>query len=111
MARIDVTRPLLSFDGAPLVEANGNAITLRPLLQNALMATQPSETISGSEKLRRFELARRVSRLDRPMLSAEEIALCKACIDRGYGTLITAVAFEALDPSLPDDAPPSDDEP
>lgn len=109
MAKIDVLTVLRNPAGEGLIDPAGKPITLRDVLVNALMANPPGDAPDAAEKLRRFDLARRASRaLLAPgagetlaayvNLTAEEIATCKACIDRAYGALVMAPAWEALDP-------------
>jgi hypothetical protein len=101
--KIDVTRPLLGFNGKPIPAAGegGEArpLLLRDVLCMALTATvQGEQPVVGTEKVRRFVLAQRVFQETEPDLSAEDIALCKGLLDKVYGVVVVGPAWLMLDP-------------
>ncbi len=83
--KIDVTRNLIGFDGE-LVEVREGEDGLKPMtvrytLTTALMTGNPEDNPDGVEKLRRFELARRIHRAGTTLvLSSEETVLLKKLV-------------------------------
>jgi len=98
---IDFGEQLTGLDGKGLVEkANGHEVelTLSLVAINALLAMLPEEhALPATDKVRRFVIATKA--VGQAELTAEEIAIVKACIGRAYGPLVVARAWQLLDPA------------
>lgn len=110
--QIDTTRILTSFDGLPVLDAEGEAFSLGRLCSTALQLVFIDEAaLDGEKKLRRWELAGRLYREGTPDLTAEEIALCKKLIAKAYGPAVVGPAWTALDPkTVPERQPQGEQE-
>ena len=71
---------------------------LRDVLLNALASEKQGETISGTEKMKRFRLGMRMGVLDEIDLTAEEIVLCKSQVEKFYPALIYGQVCDLLEP-------------
>lgn len=100
--KIDVTQPIVDLSGRPVpegAEEGSPVLTLRSAIVTALLTPfKGDETMEGPAKLKHFLLAQRVHGDDAPDLKAEDIALIKARIGKGYAALVVGRAFELLDP-------------
>lgn len=86
--------PIVDFDGAELPD-----LTVGSACVTALLATFVDEpSLNGEEKMRRFLLAQRIAATEDVDLTAEEIALTKLLVAKGYGTLVVGRVWAALDP-------------
>ena len=101
--RIDFTRPLFDFAGGVLKEGD-KPLVLGVVAVNALMGVYPDEqNLEGSEKVRRYKLASSIYGADDPLdVPAEDIALCKKLIGRGFSTLVAGQAIPMLEISADD---------
>ena len=96
--KIDVTQPLVGYNGEPIQNGANTALTLRAACCEALTGAYPDEKLSGEEKVRRFELARLLHAEDEPDVCVEDIALVKQLIGKGYGPMVVGPAWSLLDP-------------
>lgn len=96
---IDVTQTLKTLNGQTMkdVDENQNAIdaTLKLAIVNALLASTKKEE-SGIEKVKKYELAKKVYSQDSVELSAEDITLIKSRIGEVFQTAIVGQCFEML---------------
>ena len=108
MAKIDFSRVLQDFDGKdlPYIKPDGKTdgdLTLRKVAIEALLATlggpdDRAEQLSGQDKLKHAELARRIHRSSAPLtLKAEDVALLKDRIGRAWQPVAVLGAFEMLE--------------
>ncbi len=101
--QFDVEKELKDFNGNPLkdgtvdVDGKPKSLTLRTVCTEALVVP---EEVSGTEHLRRFQLAQQVHGAEKTMdMSAEQMSLLKKLITRRYTTpLIVGQALDMLDP-------------
>lgn len=85
---------ILDLDGVAIPD-----LTVGAVCANALIATFADEaSLSGDEKLRRFMLAQRIVTAEQVDLIAEEIALIKLLVGKGYGALVVGRVWAAIDP-------------
>jgi hypothetical protein len=104
MSKIKILTALTTLEGVEMNDENEKKITLRLIACNALQATFDDErNLSGEEKIKRFNLALKITKTDFPDLSAEEIAEIKKLIAKGYPPLIVGRCYEILDPKTNDE--------
>ncbi len=100
---VDFTQVLHTLTGSVMVDSDsktGVPVTLGSVAVNALLGTiDEDRTITGTEKLRRYEIAKKVSGQSSVMLTVEELATIKERIGKVYGPLIVGAAWHALDPA------------
>lgn len=94
--KINVDQVLKAIDGSVMkdVDAKGAAIdaTLKLALVNAVLA--PAE----AEKMKRYELYKRIKQGGDVELTSEEITLCKEAVDKTYPTpLVVGQVIEMLE--------------
>ncbi len=97
---IDFTQAFKTLDGKdfPAGATEDGPLRLRAVATNALLsAFQDEQQLSGEDKIKRWKLAQRIHAEDAVNLTAEEIALTKKLIAKGYATLISAQAWEMLE--------------
>jgi hypothetical protein len=104
-ADVDFSAVLTDPDGAPIIDcvsadcAGKPPLTLGRLALHVLTASFPDEQgLSGEEKFRRGLLAMRVYGGGKVVLNAEDTALIKRLIAKGYGPLVVLRAWPLLDP-------------
>jgi hypothetical protein len=97
---IDVTQTLKTLSGQVMkdVDENQNAIdaTLRLAIVNALLAPTKGQE-SGVDKVKKYELAKKVYTQDSVELSAEDITLIKSRIGEVFQVNIVGQCFEMLE--------------
>lgn len=97
----DFDAKITNIDGSPIVDEKGKEIelTVRTVAINALMAPYPDEqNLSAEEKLRRAELAQRISRKETGDLKSEDIAAIKKLVNKFYASpLVVKQSFDALE--------------
>ena len=96
--RIDFKSPLFDFNGEVLRDGD-KPLVLRVIAVNALMGVYPDEqNLDGSEKVRRYRLATSIYDADGPLdVPAEDIAMCKKLIGKGFSTLVAGQAIPMLE--------------
>lgn len=96
---INVTQVLKSFSGQVMLDKDeqGNAVeaTLRMAIVNALLSPVQKET--GVDKVKKYELAKKVYQNDEVDLESEEITLIKTRIGEVFPPLIVGQADELLE--------------
>lgn len=91
---MDTKAPIIDIDGAVIPD-----LTVGSACVTALLATFADEaSLGGEEKVRRFLLAQRIGAAEQVDLTAEETALVKLLVGKGYGTLVVGRVWAALDP-------------
>ncbi len=98
--RIDFKRPLCNFTGDVLLDGD-KPLVLGVVTTSALMGIYPDEqNIEGGEKVRRYNLAMSIHSADGALdLPAEDIAMCKKLIGKGFSTLVAGQAIPMLEMS------------
>ena len=96
--RIDFTRPLFDFSSEVLRDGD-KPLVLGVVTINALMGIYPDEqNLDGREKVRRYRLATSIYSANGPLdLPAEDIAMCKQLIGKGFSTLVAGQAIPMLE--------------
>ncbi len=93
---LDVTQVLVGLDGAAMMDGE-NAVTLRPICVNALMAVlEADKGMTGEDKVKIWVLAGKIQKEDKLVLVAEDVALLKKRIGAAYGPAIVGPAFLLL---------------
>ena len=77
--------------------AVGNPITLGGIVAQALLAQYPNDQTSGAEKHRRYKLWFAVKAGGLQDLTAEDIAMIKDLIGKGWAPLIVGQCWEMLE--------------
>jgi hypothetical protein len=101
---IDFTQPLLALDGkTALSDGSGkdaHAITLGDVCVNALETpTQQDQQMTGEQKFKLDELARRIYGQKDISLTVEDISTIKERVGKAYGPLIVGQVWRLLDPA------------
>ena len=95
--KIDFNVVLKNLKGKPLKDKEKD-VTLKDVSTNALLGNYKEE-IDGEEKLKRFLLATRIyESKDEIELENDDVKLTKDMIAKGYSTVVTARAWQILDP-------------
>lgn len=107
-ADVDFSAVLTDQDDKPVIDCAGkpeecpdkNPLTLGKVALRVLTAPFDDErNISGEEKFKRGQLAMRVHNGGVVTLQAEDVALIKRLVAKGYGPLIVYRAWPLLDPA------------
>lgn len=102
---IDVTQPVIGYDGEPLelpAQKPGDEVEqliLKKALCDSLMGSFRGEEdkVTGSEKMKRFELARKINRcLGEFTFSMEDLELCKTMVAKMYATVVSGAVWAHL---------------
>lgn len=97
---IKVTQTLKTLGGQTMQDVDENKevidATLRTAIVNALLAPTKGQE-SGVEKVKKYELAKKVYQVDEVELSAEDITLIKSRIGDTFSSLIVGQCFEMLE--------------
>jgi hypothetical protein len=95
---IDLNQVLLDMNDEPIKDGDKNA-TLRKVAIEALVASyQDESTLSGEEKLKRFELAMKVKNTPTPIdLTVEEVGTIKKLIGKAFGVLVVGQVWNMLE--------------
>jgi hypothetical protein len=103
---VDFSAILTDADGAPIADcatadcAGKPSLTLGKLAMRVLTASfEDEKNLTGEDKFKRGELAMRVYKGGTVSLAAEEVALLKRLVAKGYGPLIVLRAWPLLDPA------------
>lgn len=108
--KIDVTKKLVDLSGKPIVQPKSDQdrkpnekpemedITLKMVSVNAILVVDPKKPCSGEEKVKRYELAKRIYAADAEVeLSAEDIVLIKNSVHDGFQPIISGQVVEILE--------------
>jgi hypothetical protein len=93
----DFSRELIGLGEQKLVDAEGAPLTLSGVVTTALLGTYPDEQATGEEKFRRYQLAARIDNAGIQEVAAEEVALIKRLIGKGYPPIVVGPAYQALE--------------
>ncbi len=88
-----------NFKGNDLKDSNKDPITLRSACIDALLANPPDDRANGKEKVRRFELAQKLSNVEETEfdISVEDLSLIKSMAGKAFVTVAIGRMFEALE--------------
>ena len=100
--KTDVTRVLVNIYGEKMNAGvkDGRTIqaTLRWACVESLMAMfEDEKNLSGDEKLKRYRLASKIQKQDKPDLSSEDRTLIKQLIAKNFGPAVVGPAYEMLE--------------
>lgn len=105
--KIDFNQPITALDGTPAKAdpSSEELVTLGVVAINALLSplndprTNQPENLAATEKVRHAKLAQDIFSAIAPLdLKAEDVALLKERIGRGFAPLTVARAWDLLDP-------------
>jgi hypothetical protein len=93
---------LMNLEGNQLEDQPGRAFRLADACVNALLFNHTDEQgLSGEEKLKRFQLAKRIQQAKTiegtTEVTAEEISLIKKLVAKLYGPVVLGPTYEALE--------------
>lgn len=89
--------PKMMPNGQPFLRGNPDPVTLGSISCTALLANYEDEKgLSGKKKAERFALALKANKGGEQPLSATEIVLIKAVIEKAFGPLYVGRALEIL---------------
>jgi len=94
---VKVNIPLKTLDGQVMKDnVDGEAIdaTIRMAIVNSVLA--PVQKESGIDKVKKYELAKRVYKEDEVDLNEDEIKLIKDCVGENYAPIIVGQIYEIL---------------
>ena len=99
--KINVNQTLKTLSGDAMKDAgpNGEAIdaTLKLALVNAVLAPSQKQE-SGVDKVKKYELAKKIYSNDEVELSSEEVTLCKEAVGSAYPSpLLVGQIIELLE--------------
>lgn len=91
---------LKGLQNARLEDEKGVAFTLGNVAVNALLGQYQDEQVGGDEKFKRFKLADRISVGGVQEVSAEEIALIKRLVGKGFLPMFVGAVYDALEQDI-----------
>jgi len=94
---VKVNVPLTTLDGQTMKDnVDGQAVdaTVQTAIVNAVLA--PVQKESGIEKVKKYELAKRIFENDEVDLNEDEIKLIKDCIGENFAPIVVGQIFELL---------------
>jgi len=96
--KINFNVGLKNLEGKTLKDKD-KVLTLKDVSVNALLGNYQDEKIDGEEKLKRFLLATKIYESKNEIeLENDDVKLVKDMIAKGYSTVVTARAWQILDP-------------
>lgn len=88
----------VNMDGVVLIDEAGKPVLLNSLCVNALLNEYQGEMLSGTQKLERYKLAKRLhANESEAEITVEEAALIKELIAKAYSPLIVGNVYAALE--------------
>ena len=94
---VKVNVPLVTLDGQPMQDnVDGKAVdaTVKTVIVNAVLA--PVQKESGIDKVKKYELAKRIFENDEVDLNEDEIKLIKDCVGENFAPIVVGQIFELL---------------
>lgn len=106
--KVNVLTVLMHINGEPLIATPANKdanppveevkMTLRKACVDALCGVFQGDNPDGTEKYRRWNLAKIIQKFDEPELRVDDLKLIKDMIAKAYGPIVIGPAYELLDP-------------
>lgn len=100
--KIDLNTELTNLDGTPIPEASAdgktNPTTLKSVFCNVLTQQKQGETVTGIEKVRRYNLATQIYTSAEIDLGVDDTKLLRDLVADGYIALISGQVWNILDP-------------
>jgi uncharacterized Zn finger protein len=109
---VNVTQGLVNFDGSEISFGGTQCsecghvreampLTVRRVAVDALLSnTNEDAGLSGTERLKRFVLARKLTDQDDLELTSEEVSMIIGMLPRRWGTLVYGAMVTILDPAM-----------
>ena len=94
--KLDVTRELVNLDDKPILRGE-EPLTLRDVLCNALLSTQPNKPVEGKTQVERYEMALRINKGDEVDLTLKEAATLQEQVALFYTPIITGQVWHILE--------------
>ena len=94
---VNVNQVLKTMDGQVMKDnVDGNAVdaTVKMAIVNAILS--PVKDESGVDKVKKYELAKKIYASDEVDLDEKEIALIKARVGEGFAPIVVGQIFELL---------------
>ena len=94
---VKVNVPIKTLDGQSMKDnVDGKAVdaTVKTAIINAVLA--PVQTEKGVEKVKKYELAKKVFANDEVDLNEDEIKLIKDCIGENFAPIVVGQIYELL---------------
>lgn len=97
--KLNFNQQILNLDEKPLMNADGSPVTMAYAAKEALLAIFPTEKeISGDEKFKRYQLAKKInSSSEECEISIEEAALIKKLVSMAYGANVVGRLYEMME--------------
>jgi len=100
--KINVNQTLKALNGDVLKDndGQGNAkdANVKDAIINVLLASiQQGKTETGVDKVKKYELAKRIYETDEVLLSVEEIVLIKDRVGDSFGPMVVGQVFKLLE--------------
>lgn len=99
--KVNFDTTLLTLDGKVVksdVDGKKVSATLKSICVNVLMVSNPREKdLGGEEKLKRYELARKINAGGEIEVSAEDVALLKELVGYLYGPLVVGNVYSLFE--------------
>jgi len=97
--KVEIAGGPVTLDGKPFVDEKGEPMSFKFIVANALLGHyQDEQNLDGAEKLKRWQLAKRVHESDEVVdLTAEEIVLVKTLVAKAFVTPVCAQVWELLE--------------
>ncbi len=94
---VKVNVPILTMDGQAMKDnVDGKAVnaTVKTAIVNAVLA--PVQKESGIDKVKKYELAKRIFENDEVDLNEDEITLIKVCVGENFAPIVVGQIYELL---------------
>ena len=97
--KILFNQEIMGLDDKAIKDETQNVFTLKKAVLTALVSNFEDErTLSGEEKLKRWELALKIKNASDPVsLTVEDVAEIKKLVGKLYGTLVVGQAYKMLE--------------
>ena len=95
-----VKKVLKTIDGADIIATDGKQATIGGALIDALLATYQSEvSITGQDKLKRYQLAMRIANEenDAVAMNLDEARLCKDLVGMAFAPIVVGQVWSELE--------------
>jgi hypothetical protein len=92
--KVKTTETIKTFTGQEVLDDQGQTVTIKSLLVNALLAGDQKD--DGMVKVSKYELAKRIYSQDNVEVSEKDIVMLKEIVGKMYGPLVIGQVYEAL---------------
>jgi len=97
----DVLKNLRGEELKDVTDGKEQPITLKTVCVEALLTSYPKEELSGTEKMKRYRIAKKIDDLNGEalLLSVDELKQVKDLVGTRFSPLIVGAAYAILDPT------------